>query len=153
MRSVQNHQNLAPGQINCIDDLLYEGKRRIQTTLIAGFAFGPAVPPAEAYYERAFQIGFPDSDKEHRARHNLGAFLARCYRKEEAIPHLQRAVELKPQNARSRYVLGRLYEDTGRFAEASREFWEAARMIRSPRSLYHALVNYIKVQRERDSIS
>lgn len=144
MIDAQYHKNPAPEYIDSIDRLLEEGKSRMQTTLMVGHVFGPAFPPAEAYYERALQIGIPDPRQEYEARFSLGTLLAAEWKREEATPHIERAVALRPQDPRSRNVLGRLYENSGRFAEASKEFLEAARLSWSPRSLYRGLLNYVR---------
>ena len=144
MTLIEKTKNLAPEEIDSIDVLLEEGDMRVQTTLMVGHVLGPAVPPAEAYYERALQLGISDPEKEFKARYGLGTFLALNWDKKGAIPHLQRAIELKPNDYNSRFVMGKLYEDTGRFAEASREFLKAASVGRSPRSLYRSFTNWIK---------
>jgi len=137
-------QNRAPEEIQSIDELLKEGWERVEAMAITKGAFGPLIPPAEAYFKRAVQLGISDPVKEHRAQYGLGTLLAAKWQKEAAIPHLQRAVQLQPHNYRSRLVLGKLYEDMGNHAHASSEFLAAARIANPVFCLYRALINYCK---------
>ena len=145
---MQEH-NFNPAEIDDVDQLLGEGESRVKASLMMYSCLGPTSPPPEAYYERAFRLGVSDPIKEHDARYTLGIFLATCHRREDALPHIRRAVELNPNDYRTRFVMGKLYEDSGRFEGASNEFFAASSMaspftMQKYKALLKAVSNYLK---------
>jgi tetratricopeptide (TPR) repeat protein len=52
----------------------------------------------------------------------LGRFLYRARRYEEALPHLERAVELEPRSVHANFRVGDVYAQLGRYDEAIAAF-------------------------------
>jgi Flp pilus assembly protein TadD len=74
--------------------------------------------------------------------HALGLSLVRQKRVAEALPELERAVTLAPQDARYAYVLGVALHDSGQRERASKVLTEAAQRNPGVPELYAALVQY-----------
>lgn len=63
---------------------------------------------------------------------DLGSLLLDQNRPQDALPHLQRAAEIAPREARAREKLGKAYSDLNRLPDAQRELEEAVKL--SPQS-------------------
>ena len=110
-----------PEDIESIDDLMKEGDDRVKSLKVTGGLLGLPDPEPSAYYERALQlIGKSETkepEKEHHIRYWLAAYLGFKWGSSEAIPHAEKCVELKPEDADSRLLLAKLYHDNERFLE------------------------------------
>jgi len=67
--------------------------------------------------------------ENHVAHQNLGLFLHKAGKTEEAIEHYREAVRLSPDSAQAHYSLGLLLINKGAFAEAVEDFQEAVRYL------------------------
>lgn len=153
MDEVLKNENLAPEQINSIDELIQEGKSRVNITIMVGAALGPAIPEADLYFKRALGLmnlqGAPNPEKEYEARLWLAVYLAMNWKKEEALPHFERCVELKPQDIEARIGLAKVYGDVKRPAESARQYREATRLsnfssLSKYSNLVRVLAQYLK---------
>ncbi|MBI4556482.1 MAG: tetratricopeptide repeat protein [Candidatus Hydrogenedentes bacterium] len=68
------------------------------------------------------------TSRNHLAHGNLGAYLARQGRFDEAIPELEAAIILNPTYIPPRYNLGIVMLKLGRYAEAARHFTDVVRL-------------------------
>jgi tetratricopeptide (TPR) repeat protein len=67
--------------------------------------------------------------REYEALYGLGYALAWSGQKNEAAVYLKEATELDPTDFRAFYSLGYVYRDTGRYAEAKREWSRVLELI------------------------
>ncbi len=146
-------KNLAPEEINSVDDLVQEGKGRLNSTSIAGHVFGPAIPEADLYFARALDLmrqqRIQSPILEFDIELHLGAYLGFMRRYDEAVPHFKRCVELKPQDIGARIALAKVYRDVERPAESAGQYIEAAKLSKFSSlgkysSLARALSQYLR---------
>lgn len=74
-----------------------------------------------------------------RAQGNMGDYLFRLGRLRDALPYLETAARLKPEDPVTRYNLGVAYEHAGRFPEAVSEHRAALAIDPEDRRVQHAL--------------
>jgi Flp pilus assembly protein TadD len=80
---------------------------------------------ALSYFQAALRL-HPTSDSFNSSLHNsLGALYCEMGRWSEGIAHLQRAIELMPNDPEAYTNLGNAFSATGRFADARAEFEKA----------------------------
>ena len=94
--------------------------------------------------------GAPDSVV---ARNNLGEVLAAENRLEEAVPHFQRAIQIRPRHAHAHYNLGRAYQRLGRTEAAVAPLREAARIEPAFAAAHNDLANcYAALGRSQEAL-
>jgi tetratricopeptide (TPR) repeat protein len=55
------------------------------------------------------------------ARFELGSLLVKSQRPADAVPHLEKAIQLEPENAQAHFILARAYRALGRTQDAERQ--------------------------------
>jgi len=120
---------------------------------MVGHVFGPAIPEADLYFARALDLmrqqRIQSPELEFDIKLHLGAYLGLMCRYDEAVPHFERCVELKPQDIKARTVLAIVYRDVERPAESARQYREVAGLssfysLGKYSSLAKALRQYLK---------
>jgi tetratricopeptide (TPR) repeat protein len=81
---------------------------------------------------------------------NLGILLARKGRAAEALPYLERAVELAPQNPKAHEQLGKDYEAVHRFPQAQAELEKAIAIAPDVSSLHYELGRIYSREKKSD---
>ena len=111
--------------------LCYEGKNEMERALPA--------------YRKAIELD--DRAARHSAQPylNLGILLTRTDKAAEAVPFLQRAVELDPDSPKTHMELGRTYSLLNRFAEAAAEL-EKSVQLKSDDGGTHYLLGRVYVR-------
>lgn len=94
---------------------------------------------AIAAYQRAIQLQRPSIDRMPGPLLNLGSLLLDQNRVAEAIPYLEEAAAIAPQEARMHEKLGKAYSLSGRLNEAQAELEKAVQLAPSSAPLHFML--------------
>ena len=70
---------------------------------------------------------------------NLGTLLVESHDNEKALPYLQKAVALAPDNPKAHEELGKAYTATGKLEQAQSELEEAVKLVPESSSLHYKL--------------
>jgi len=122
----------------------------LEARLNLGLALSVLGRPGEAEleYRRALEQQL-DGKQMYLAHYGLGAALAAQNRTAEALPELELAVRLKPEDADGHYNLGSALATLGRNQEAASEFAAATRLRPEDADAHHSLAMALAAQGER----
>jgi tetratricopeptide (TPR) repeat protein len=79
------------------------------------------MPGAEAKAEQLLLKAVQLDGSLAMARFELGSLLAKSQRPADAVPHLEKAIQLEPENAQAHFILARAYRALGRTQDAEQQ--------------------------------
>lgn len=94
---------------------------------------------AISYYRQAIQQQEKNSDRNPQPYLDLGMLLLQRGPAQQAIPYLQKAVELAPSNPKAREQLGRAYESSKDFHDAQIQLQKAVELVPQISALHFEL--------------
>ena len=115
-----------PEKVESIDELIKIGKREVHYKVRYSSIDDSAAKEPHRYLEKALVLmgeqGIQNGNLEFDIRYHIGLYLEHTDRSDQARPHLERCISLKPEDTLSRELLGKVYHNMGEHGKSLEQF-------------------------------